>query len=452
MNILKTNFSILVVLLAGCAVGPEYTKPQMPRLPTQFSIGKSKSLINVDTLKWWESFNDTCLNKLVNIALQQNLTILQATERINSAKENILAVKADLFPSLQTSVSNQIIPKLDTNSTGRLHSDWKIDLFGQKRRMESALANFDSVYAQSEIAKLTIIAKLISTYIDARHFQERISIAHKILDLYKRNLKLTRLKLFEGAISKLPLIKLEAELKSIESEIPNLEKGFRVNVHNISTLLGHSATDFLAYIQKIKKPFQPNLYMKINIGIPADLIRNRPDIRYREKNIADSIAKIGIAKADLYPAISLNGFISLAHDNISPGYHSGWSFGPKLYVPIFDGQKIRSNIRRAESFAHEQYIAWQETVLNAVKEVEDALISINQDKKVVTALQNIVELYKQAMSLSAISYRQGKYSLIDLLDIQKTTAKAEVNLSIAKRQLAKSYVDLYVAIGSGYNP
>ncbi|CAL9917982.1 hypothetical protein LSO9J_40068 [Candidatus Liberibacter solanacearum] len=197
--------------------------------------------------------------------------------------------------------------------------------------------------------------------------------------------------------------------------------------------------------------------MKINIGIPADLIRNRPDIRYREKNIADSIAKIGIAKADLYPAISLNGFISLAHDNISPGYHSGWSFGPKLYVPIFDGQKIRSNIRRAESFAHEQYIAWQETVLNAVKEnavkeVEDALISINQDKKVVTALQNIVELYKQAMSLSAISYRQGKYSLIDLLDIQKTTAKAEVNLSITKRQLAKSYVDLYVAIGSGYNP
>lgn len=126
--------------------------------------------------------------------------------------------------------------------------------------------------------------------------------------------------------------------------------------------------------------------MKINIGIPADLIRNRPDIRYREKNIADSIAKIGIAKADLYPAISLNGFISLAHDNISPGYHSGWSFGPKLYVPIFDGQKIRSNIRRAESFAHEQYIiAWQETVLNAVKEVEDALISINQDKKL---LQN----------------------------------------------------------------
>ncbi|WP_244443915.1 TolC family protein, partial [Candidatus Liberibacter solanacearum] len=128
----------------------------------------------------------------------------------------------------------------------------------------------------------------------------------------------------------------------------------------------------------------------------------------REKNIADSIAKIGIAKADLYPAISLNGFISLAHDNISPGYHSDWSFGPKLYVPIFDGQKIRSNIRRAESFAHEQYIAWQETVLNAVKEVEDALISINQDKKVVTALQNIVELYKQAMSLSAISYHQGK--------------------------------------------
>ncbi|CAL9917969.1 hypothetical protein LSO9J_40066 [Candidatus Liberibacter solanacearum] len=142
MNILKINFSILVVLLAGCAVGPEYTKPQMPRLPTQFSIGKSNSPINVDTLKWWESFNDTCLNKLVNIALQQNLTILQATERINSAKENILAVKANLFPSLQTSVSNQIMPKLDTNSTGRLHSDWKIDLFGQKRRMEQCSSKF----------------------------------------------------------------------------------------------------------------------------------------------------------------------------------------------------------------------------------------------------------------------------------------------------------------------
>ncbi|XCE53273.1 TolC family protein [Candidatus Liberibacter asiaticus] len=188
MNILRAIFSLFIVLLAGCTVGPEYTKPHMPLLPTQFSIGNSKNLINIDTLKWWESFNDTSLNKLVKIALQQNLTILQATERINAAKENILSVRADLFPSSYASISHRFIPNLKTNSTGQLDSDWKIDLFGQRRHIESSLANLDSAYAQVDIAKLNVISKLIPSYIDARHFKERISIAHQILDLYKKNI------------------------------------------------------------------------------------------------------------------------------------------------------------------------------------------------------------------------------------------------------------------------
>ncbi|XCD90640.1 efflux transporter outer membrane subunit [Candidatus Liberibacter asiaticus] len=452
MNILRAIFSLFIVLLAGCTVGPEYTKPHMPLLPTQFSIGNSKNLINIDTLKWWESFNDTSLNKLVKIALQQNLTILQATERINAAKENILSVRADLFPSSYASISHRFIPNLKTNSTGQLDSDWKIDLFGQRRHIESSLANLDSAYAQVDIAKLNVISKLIPSYIDARHFKERISIAHQILDLYKKNIELSHLKFTQGATSKLSLVKLEAEIKSIESDIPTLEKSFRMNVHNISTLLGYPATEFLHYMQKQSNNFQPNLYIPINIGIPADLIRNRPDIRYQEKKLADSVAKIGIAKSDLYPSLSLNGSIALTHDNSFPGYNTHWSFGPKLYLPIFDKGKIKSNIRRAESSAQEQYITWQETVLNAIKEVENALTSINEDKKIVTKLQHAVELHKKSMSLSMINYRQGRYSLLDILDIERATAKVEVDLSIAKRKLAKSYVDLYIAIGSGYNP
>ncbi|MEG8099008.1 efflux transporter outer membrane subunit [Candidatus Liberibacter brunswickensis] len=451
MNNLKIFFFIFILLIASCSIGPEYTMTKMPMLPTKFSIGNSKKTTNIDTLKWWESFKDDYLNKLVQIALKQNLTILQAKERINIAKENILSVQNEILPSLQTSISHNIMPKLETNSVGKLSSNWKIDPFGQKKHTESSKANFDGIYAQSDIAKLTIISKLISSYINARHLKERIYITNQILDLHKKNLELNRLKFSKGAISKLSLMKIEAEIKSAESEIYPLEKEFRVNVHNISTLLGYPATEFLYDIQRQPNSFQINLYIPVNIGIPADLIRNRPDIRYQEKKLTDYIAKIGIAKSDLYPSISLNGSISLSRDSRFPGNNTTWSFGPTIYMPIFDQKKTRSNIRKAEYLAQEQYISWKETVLNAIKEVENALSSVDEDKKNVIKNQDILELYEKSTSLSMINYIHGKYSLHDILEIQHNTEKAKIDLSIAKKQLAKDYVDLYVAIGSGYN-
>ncbi|MBL0849424.1 MAG: efflux transporter outer membrane subunit [Candidatus Liberibacter ctenarytainae] len=454
MVFLRINFSILAILLSGCAaIGPEYIQPKMPQLPRHFSIGKSDRKITIDTFKWWESFNDKLLNKLVSIAFKQNLSICQATERINAARENIIATKGNLVPSLHTSISSAIMPESHKNSIAKSDCNWTLGLFGQNHRaIESALAQFDGVYAESDMAKMTMVSELIPAYIDARYFQERMYIAHKILSLYKKTLDLTEIKFSEGVISKLDLMKLQAEIHSIESEIPNLEKGFRISVHNISTILGHPPTALLTLMQKQPNSFRPNLYMNIHIGIPADLIRNRPDIRYHEKKLADCVAKIGIAKADLYPSISLSGSIALTHNNrLSPTYNHNWSFGPTLYFPIFNGGKIKANIRIAETRAREQYIAWQKTVLHAIKEVENALISINEDKKIVSSLRNQVESYQKTLSFVMIGYQEGMTPLSNVLDIERTIAQADFNLTIAQQQLVKSYVNLYIAVGSGYN-
>lgn len=455
---------LALLLLSGCVVGPEHTPPEIA-LPAKFAEGSRTSNGDVSTVAWWTAFSDSRLNGYVDQGLAQNLNVLQALERINQAQAGVVQAGAGALPSLdlgaqaERSGTEDIGGPLSPTSTsaqttvaGSLDASWFLDLFGlYKRSKQSALAQLDAAYASVDVARLTLLSQLVSAYIDVRYYQERIALARQNLSSRRETLDLTRLQLEAGAASRLDVVQSEGLVNSTLAELPNLETQFRRAAHRVATLLGVPASSLLPELQRGAR--QPVARFKASAGVPADLIRNRPDIRAAERQLAAAVAEIGVAEAQLYPAISLGGSIRPSYTRIAGGSESGilsWSFGPGLSLPIFDGGALKANLSSAESSARESYLAWKETVLGAVEEVENALAAVARDARTVDALRNTVRSYEEALDLATASYRDGASSLLDVLDAQRQVSTAQANLAQAVQQMAQDFVALNVAVGGGY--
>jgi len=454
---------ITALLLSGCVVGPDHTPPEIS-LPGKFAEAGATSNGDVSQVAWWTAFRDNRLNGYMQTGLGQNLDVLQALERINAAQANVIVAGAGGLPSLDLGASAErsgtkdiggpLSPSSTTPQTtagGNLTASWFLDLFGLYRRSkESALASLDAAYASADVARLTLLSQVASAYIDVRYYQERIAIARQNLDSRRETLNLTKLQLEAGAASRLDVVQSEGLVNSTIAEIPGLETQFRRATHRIATLLGLPASSLVAELQKGAR--QPVARFNARAGIPADLIRNRPDIRAAERQLASAVAEIGVAEAQLYPSITLGGSITPSYTRISAGESGvlGWSFGPQLSLPIFDGGRLRGNVKIAESSARESYLAWKQTVLDAVEEVENALAAVARDRRTVEAYQATVKSYQEALQLATASYRDGASSLLDVLDAQREVSTAQASLAQAVQQVAQDYVTLNVAIGGGY--
>jgi multidrug efflux system outer membrane protein len=432
-------------------------------LPAKFGEGNTKSAGDVATMTWWTAYNDSRLNRLVATGLDQNLTIQQALERINSAASNVTVAGAGSLPSLVVGASQTVSGQAGnlrtqvgaTNTSGGDTSiSWLLDLFGQYRRSkESAVASLDAAYSTADVARLSLLQDLVSSYIDARFFQERIELSKANLKSRQETLDLTKFQLEAGAASRLDVVQAEGLVQSTQSEIPGLETNFRISAHHIATLLGLPASSLMAEMQK--GAAQPVFRGGIKSGIPADLIRNRPDIRVAERNLAAATANIGVAESQLYPTITLSGAISPSYvkqAGVSGGGLTTWSFGPSLSLPIFDGGRLRANVDIAKSDAKVQYLTWKAAVLNGVEEVENALTAVRHDAETVESLKAQVKTTQESLELSTASYKDGASSLLDVLDAQRNVSTAQASLAAAVQQMAKDYVSLNVAIGGGYAP
>lgn len=456
---IRATLPLTMLLLSGCVVGPDHKTPEI-QLPGKFAEAGKTSNGDISTVAWWNAFNDSRLNGYVSTGLTQNLTVMQAIERINQAEAQVISAGAGSLPSLtaqgqhttsQTKGSYRDVPVTNASS-GSLSVSWLLDLFGRyQRAKESANASLDAAYSTVDVQRLTLISAVTAAYIDVRYYQERLAIARQNLSSRRETLDLTKLQLEAGAASRLDVVQSEGLVNSTLSQIPGLETSFRRAAHRIATLLGMPASSLITELQKGAR--QPVARAIPPSGIPADLIRNRPDIRVAERNLAAAVAKIGVAEAQLYPSIELGGAITPSYNFVSGGGRgsaNGWSFGPSIVLPILDGGSIRANIDLANSQAREQYLVWKSTVLNAVEEVENALAAVNRDQRTVAALRKTVASYQEALQLSTASYRDGASSLLDVLDAQRSVSDAQANLATAIQQTAQDYVSLNVALGGGY--
>jgi outer membrane protein, multidrug efflux system len=449
---------VLMLALAGCVLGPDVQAPQTP-LPAKFSEGKAISNGDVSLASWWTAFNDPRLNGYIARGVDQNLSVLQAVERIEQARQAVVSAGAGSLPSI-TGTGSETVSKTNGNysstqqtstSSGKLSVSWLLDLFGQYRRSkESAEASLGAAYANVDVARLSLISDISTYYISARYYQERLAIARGNLKSRRETLNLTKTQLDVGAASQLDVVQAEGLVNSTLGDIPGLETSFLKSVHHISTLLALPAATLVSEMQKGSG--QPVPHDRVKAGVPADLIRNRPDIRQAEQTLAAAVANIGVAEAKLYPSLTLSGSIAPSYisTSASRGGLTTWSFGPTLTLPIFDGGTLRANVKSAKSSANEAYLAWKQTVLSAVEEVENALVALSRDRATEQALRAAASSYQQALSLSMTSYRDGASSLLDVLDAQRSVSTAQASLAAAIQQTATDYVTLNVAIGGGY--
>ncbi|TWF43424.1 efflux transporter outer membrane subunit [Neorhizobium alkalisoli] len=455
---------LLMLLLSGCVLGPDNTPPEIS-LPAKFAEGSKSTNGDVAQTAWWTAFSDKRLTGYVDQGLGQNLDVLQAMERINQAQANVVSAGAGSLPALDLSSSASRSGSKDiggnagaasatdprTSVSGGLSASWFLDLFGLYRRSkEAALANLDAAYASVDVARLSLLSNVVAAYIDARYYQERIKIAQDNLKSRRETLNLTKLQLDAGAASRLDVVQAEGLVNSTLATIPGLETQFRTASHRIATLLALPAGSLVTEMQRGGN--QPTARFSPKSGVPADLIRNRPDVRASERQLAAAVANIGVAEAQLYPSITLGGSITPSYvksGKAEAGLLS-WSFGPQLSLPIFDGGALRANLSSSESAAREAHLAWKQTVLDAVEEVENALAAVARDGRTVAALRNTVKSYEEALQLATASYRDGASSLLDVLDAQRQVSTAQESLAQAVQQMAQDYVSLNVAVGGGY--
>lgn len=452
---------MLMVLLSGCVVGPDYTAPEAT-LPAKFSEGSAQSVGDVTDIAWWSAFNDPLLTSYVEQGMTQNLTVLQALETIIQAETNVVTATAGAYPQVNlngydtgagASGDGASVAQRKTSNTfgGSVPVSWVLDLFGLYARSgEAALDNLDAAYASADVAKLTLISQLIDSYIQARLYQERLAIAKSNLASRRETLRLTQFQLDAGAASRLDVVQSEGLVNAQLSTIPQLEANYRQQVYALSTLMGLPAATLIDQMNKVK-PI-PVAKARLSSGVPADLVRNRPDIRQAERELAAATANIGVAEAQLYPIISLSGTIqaSVTGSSLGNAGITSWSFGPTLSLPIFDGGTLRAGVTRSESQARQAYLNWKQTVLTAVQEVESALAVATRDGRTVSALRATVASYRDALQLSTSSYKDGATSLLDVLDAQRAVSDAEAQLADAIARQAGDFVALNVAIGGGY--
>ena len=410
----------LVAGLAGCTVGPDYVPPDLA-LKASFASGDADAAKAAEPdSPWWSAFRDPILNGLVETGLAENLDIGQAVARVATARANAGVKDAAGLPQVDGSGSHTRsggpgnTTGVTESSSATASGSWVLDLFGKARRTrEQGRASIGAAFEDVNAARLALIGEVATDYVTARGYQARLAIARRTLASEKETLSLTKAKFEDGAGSGLDVAQVEGEVASTAAEIPTLEASYREAVFALGVLLGEAPESLLALMNKPAAVPRPAI--AVGIGIPADLVRNRPDIRKAERELAGAVAAIGIAQADLYPSLTLSGSISVATSNLVHTALGSWSFGPVLDLPIFDGGERRFTLASKRATAQETLLSYKETVLTAMKEVETAASAYAREHRRRADLARSVEAWRRATDLSRDLYRNGSESLLDLL-------------------------------------
>jgi multidrug efflux system outer membrane protein len=437
-------------LLAGCSTLASQQAPSMAMPATYAATAAAKPADNSQT-RWWLAFRDKRLDALIAQGLDQNLGIAAAVERINEANAGMISAGATMLPAASGSVSGSQRGQGSAEPTSSItyagSASWVLDLFGQYANARvAAQANLDSAYFSADTARLTFLSELTNAYIDLRYYQESLALTRSSLATRRETLDLTKALLDSGAGSQLDVLQAQSTLDAASLQLPSLELGFVRSVNRLATLTADSAARLEADLQKGAP--QPWPRLKVNAGVPADLIRQRPDIQAAERAVIAASAQAGIAEAQMYPSLMLTGSINLTQLAASIGTPS-WSFGPTLNLPFLDGGRSRANHQAALSRVEQAYIAWQSSVRSAVEQTENALAAVRRDGRAIEGATKVKDSATRQLELARDSYQIGQGLLLDVLNAERALFDARAQLASATQQYAKNFVALNVAIGGG---
>ncbi|GLU29898.1 efflux transporter outer membrane subunit [Brucella sp. NBRC 12950] len=452
-----------VLLVAGCVVGPDYEQPRLT-LPTHWGSKEEQKLAKPPQLsQWWLQLHDPLLNKLVAEAVDSNLDIALAKAKIREARAAYQQQTGVLLPSLDSSTSvtrtrstasaGSSDPSVYTQYQGGFDASWELDLFGGNRRgLEAAKYREQAAEEQLRDTLVTLIGDVASNYAQAREYQALLVLARRSAASQGETAQLTRKQLEAGAATSVDDAKAHAQAMSTEADIPTYQISYAQNVHRLSILLGQPPAALEERLKTAGAIPLPNI--SVSTGIPANVLVNRPDVRLAERQLAQYTAKIGQAEANRYPSISLTGNIATSALNMSDlGKKStiGWSFGPTLTVPIFQGGQLRAAVEVANAQRDQYYVSYQAAVLKAMEDVENSIVLLSQTRMRYAKLTSSTASYRKAAKLSRTLNEAGEVDFFDVLDADRSLYTAERALIQSRADIAIYFIALNKALGGGWD-
>ena len=331
-------------------------------------------------------------------------------------------------------------------------ASWEVDLFGaEARSVEAASANVEATQSDLDSTLLTLVGDVASSYVEARGYQARIALARRTAKSQRETAALTRTKFDVGSASAVDSAKAEAQAASTEANIPSLESSLAQTVHRLSILTGREPGTLIG--DMAKGGSIPSPRRGLPIGIPAGVLANRPDIRAAERRLAQYTAKVGAAEAALYPSVGLTGSISTSATrpgDLGKASTIAWSWGPSVTIPIFEGGKLVAARDEAEALRDQYVIAWRSSVLMALEDVENALVSLSKEHRRSRSLAEAADQYRRAAILSRALYQSGSSSFLDVLDAERSLYSAEDTLIQSRVAITTDHIALAKALGGGW--
>lgn len=461
-------------ILTGCAVGPEYQKPDIS-LPDHYlgqtQLNKRNAESNVNLANWWEGFGDPQLTHFVKLAIGQNLEIAQAQARITQARSGLGVAHAALRPSgniaaeairnhqsLESPLGQLLnaIPGYDRNANiyeANLIASWELDIFGGLRRQQdAALAEYQAANAAEIATRLAVAAQTADLYITIRGLQSRLDIANKQLDTQQQLLSKVSMLYSRGLAPKLQVQQVEAAVAQVEATIPALEIGLDVAMNALDVMLGAAPGKYRSELTAVKPiPAAPQIS---SIGSPADLLQRRPDLIIAERRLVAANAKIGQAMTEYYPKVALSLLLgsatAISGSNLFSSAANQAAGVVGLRWRLFDFARIDAQIDNAKGQEAEAIAAYRQSTLRAAEDVENAISALVKREQQTEALLKGAQSLKQARDASFIAYQKGVVSMIEVLHADENLLKTTDAKALAQTESARSAVAAFKALGGGW--
>ncbi len=447
------------VVFVGCKVGPDYRSPNQP-MPTRWqSLPTTQASVlvpePVQIERWWTTFNDPVLNSLVQRAVNSNLDLQLATERILEARAQLGINTAGLLPNVNGTGgytrNGSARGRWGSSWIAGLDAAWEIDIFGGVRRsVEASEATLQASVEDRRDVLVTLLGEVATNYIQLRGQQQEVFIARQNLQVQTRNAKLARDKKSLGTGTTLDIVQADAQVASTTATIAGLETLTQQSIYSISVLLGQEPT---ALNDELTPPKDvPAPPVELPIGLPSDLLRRRPDIRRAERQLAAQTAVIGVAVADLFPRFSLTGNVNSQASRVDllDWNHTFWSFGPSVSWSIFSGGRVQANIDFQDAVQKQTLTTYHRTVLTALQEVQNVLVAYAQEHRRRAALTDSVELNRRAVILATERYQSGQNDFLPVLDAERALFASQDAQIQSNTAIGTEAVALYKALGGGW--
>jgi NodT family efflux transporter outer membrane factor (OMF) lipoprotein len=462
---------VLTVSLQGCLLGPNYVEPEIATADAwRSAVAAEMDQESPPITFWWESLDDAVLTDLIRRAELANLDLRSAVARVREARAQRGISRGDYFPNItlngaysyfklsENSPAGQLVVgsgeaiEADDSWTASADVFWEVDLFGRIRRQnEAAGAQFQASIEDYRDVLVTLYAEVAAAYVDVRTFQARLAFARQNAELQRETVQLTRDRFDAGLVSGLDVSQAETNLASTEAEIPTLETALNSSLNRVAVLLGEQpGTVHEELSDDGVIPTPPD---EIATGLPAELLRRRPDVRRAERLLAAQTALIGAAKADLFPSFSLTGILELFAPTAGDLFTSesvGWSLVPGVRWNIFSGGKIRNNIKVQEARTEQLLYFYEQSVLLALEEVENALVAFELEKVRRSRLADAVTAAQQSVDIVRTQYLSGLTDFQRYLDSERALFQQQDLLAASEGQVVRNLIGLNKALGGGW--